>query len=67
MSTVRTYIVENERHEILEYTRTLGRAKEVALTYGGTRIIMMQGPSFGEGFHKYLLLCFNGKFMKGSL
>ena len=53
---MKTYIVEDKSKHIIEYCRTLQRAKVVLDYYDGNRIIMMIGRSFGEGVHKYQLI-----------
>jgi hypothetical protein len=46
---VRTYIVENENKEVVEYFRSLTDAKSFVVKW------FDKGSNYGEGFHKYRL------------
>lgn len=62
-----TYVVEDAFQNILEYCRTLKKAKWVANTYGGTRIYSMVGAYFGEGFHKREWVLIQGAWKRNTI
>lgn len=55
---------------VLQYAYTLAEAKHVlTLGFNNPRdsfILMLRGPYFGEGFHKYTLELINGKYKKNT-
>jgi len=60
---MKTYIVELKiegGHEVLGYSHTLKHAKDILISYGdlieSTSILMINGDSFGEGYHQYRLV-----------
>ena len=55
---MKTYIVEDseEGHIVLGYYEKLSDAKREAKRHAESYVTMLDGPYFGEGFHKYKLL-----------
>ncbi len=64
---MKTYLIETiEGNQVIEYFTTLKEAKNSLLESETLRkkccILMLQGPRFGEGFHKYRIFIVNNKF-----
>lgn len=54
---IKTYRVENEKNEVIEYFRLLNDAKQYCVRYydKDLTILSIKGDYFGEGFHQYRL------------
>lgn len=54
---IRTYTVIDVDSEVVEYFRNLSEAKRFVVKYfdKGFKIRALRGPSYGEGYHFYIL------------
>jgi hypothetical protein len=65
-----TYFIEHiASKQLVEYHRTLADAKSLLchLPEKEYRIVMMKGPRFGEGWHKYQVIYFGNVFLKQAI
>ena len=65
----RTYIIEKDKKQVLEYHRSLSDAKShlKEINEPNCSVLAIHGAYYGEGFHKYRVYYKNGKFVKESV
>jgi hypothetical protein len=59
-----TYLIENDKKQVVGYSFRLSDAKEYLLDGQGTIITKLVGSYRYEGFHHYYMRLENGKFVK---
>jgi len=62
-----TYLVENDKNEVLQYFKRLGDAKQYleALNDPSIRLLCLKGQAYGEGYHAYQIVYHRGNYPGG--